>query len=113
MALEACKQCGQNFVTEVFAPVSLEDWLAGRGGERRGLMASLAEGALPLRAGIAELPEELRELDFLIGPEGDFSEGEREAALAEGLRAVSLGGMTLRVETAVLFGLSVLGYELR
>ena len=49
----------------------------------------------------------------MIGPEGYFSDREIEAAVEGGLQLVSLGPLTLRMETAVLYGLSVMGYELR
>ena len=38
----------------------------------------------------------------LIGPEGDFSPEEVQLAVAKGFRAVSLGDMRLRTETAAL-----------
>jgi 16S rRNA (uracil1498-N3)-methyltransferase len=113
VALEACKQCGQNLLPLVHAPAGFGSWLSERGGERRGIMASLAEGARPFREVIAELPDGVDELDVLIGPEGDFSAGETTAAVESGFQPVTLGVITLRVETAVLFCLSVLGYELK
>ncbi len=39
----------------------------------------------------------------LIGPEGDFSPAEIEAATAAGFEGVSLGGNRLRTETAALY----------
>ncbi|GIV35133.1 MAG: ribosomal RNA small subunit methyltransferase E [Chitinophagales bacterium] len=39
---------------------------------------------------------------ILIGPEGDFSEAEREKAVAGGFEPVSLGSARLRLETAAL-----------
>jgi 16S rRNA (uracil1498-N3)-methyltransferase len=43
-----------------------------------------------------------KEVTILIGPEGDFSEGEVEQAEAAGFKPVSLGEKRLRVETAAL-----------
>lgn len=43
---------------------------------------------------------------LLIGPEGDFSKAEVDAALAAGARCVTFGDSRLRTETAALFGLS-------
>ena len=48
----------------------------------------------------------------MIGPEGDFSPAELERAIGAGFIPVSLGEIVLRVETAVLYCLSVLKYEL-
>ena len=94
-------------------PARLEEWLAEREAGRAGILASLAEGASSLREGLREVPCGVARLDVLVGPEGDFSEAEREAALHAGFRAVSLGEVVLRVETAALYALSVIGYELK
>jgi len=45
---------------------------------------------------------------ILIGPEGDFSPLEIEAALAAGWSSVSLGPTRLRTETAAIFAASLL-----
>lgn len=44
----------------------------------------------------------------LIGPEGGFSDDEREAMLRSGFSEVSLGSAVLRVETAVITALAIL-----
>jgi 16S rRNA (uracil1498-N3)-methyltransferase len=49
---------------------------------------------------------------LLIGPEGDFSPREYELARKAGAMPVSYGSRVLRVETAALFGVCVLAYEL-
>ena len=41
---------------------------------------------------------------LFIGPEGDFSPDEIEAALAVGVQAISLGKQRFRTETAGLLG---------
>jgi 16S rRNA (uracil1498-N3)-methyltransferase len=48
----------------------------------------------------------------LVGPEGDFSPAEMEAIRAAGAVSVSLGDSVLRSETAAIYALSVLRYEL-
>ncbi len=45
---------------------------------------------------------------LMIGPEGDWTDGEVERAKAAGAIPVGFGPLVLRVETAALFGLSVL-----
>jgi len=48
-----------------------------------------------------------------IGPEGDFTEGEIETLLRQGLHPAALGPHTLRVETAALSALALLsGYRI-
>jgi 16S rRNA (uracil1498-N3)-methyltransferase len=47
-----------------------------------------------------------------IGPEGDFTPEELDAIQATGALPVSLGRLVLRVETAAIYCLSILNYEL-
>jgi len=49
---------------------------------------------------------------LLIGPEGDFTAEEVNSAVAAGAIPVTFGSQILRTETAAIFGLSVLAYEL-
>jgi len=48
----------------------------------------------------------------LIGPEGDFTPAEIALAKTHGCRPITLGPIVLRTETAALYCLSVLSYEL-
>jgi 16S rRNA (uracil1498-N3)-methyltransferase len=47
-----------------------------------------------------------------VGPEGDFTPAELAAILAAGAKPISLGRLVLRVETAAIYGLAILNYEL-
>ena len=49
---------------------------------------------------------------MLIGPEGDFTPAELALARHHGCRPITLGPIILRVETAAIYCLSVLSYEL-
>ena len=49
---------------------------------------------------------------MLIGPEGDFTPAELALARSHGCRPITLGPIILRVETAAIYCLSVLSYEL-
>jgi len=73
------------------------------------LIGSLYEGAGPFRA--VDFSGKQR-VALLIGPEGDFTEEEVDAAVQAGAVPVSFGDRILRTETAAIFGLSVLAYEL-
>ncbi|MCX6879531.1 MAG: RsmE family RNA methyltransferase [Verrucomicrobia bacterium] len=114
IALEACKQCGQDVIPAIPDPLPFDRWLAAHAGAatRPGLMliASLAPGARPLREVLHEHPGTTHST-LLVGPEGDFSPAETTAALAAGFLPVSLGEIVLRVETAALCCLSALRYE--
>jgi 16S rRNA (uracil1498-N3)-methyltransferase len=76
-------------------------------------VGSLAAHAQPLRAVLtaarAKVP---RRVAVLIGPEGDLTPDEHRAAEAAGAVPVAFGTNVLRVDTAALFALSVLHYEL-
>ena len=49
---------------------------------------------------------------MLIGPEGDFTPAEIALARAHGCAPLTLGPIILRVETAAIYCLSILSYEL-
>jgi 16S rRNA (uracil1498-N3)-methyltransferase len=49
------------------------------------------------------------EVAFLVGPEGGWTDAEREQASAAGWQPVSLGPLVLRAETAALAALAVIG----
>ncbi len=53
-----------------------------------------------------------KDITILIGPEGGFSPAEVKLAEAKGAVAVSLGRTILRTETAVIFIVSVINYEM-
>ncbi len=108
-ALEACKQCGQDTLPEIAAPLDFDAWI-GKSQCGLRLIASLASGARPFREVLRELPDTER-VTLLIGPEGDFTQAEIGQALAAGFVPISLGNIVLRVETAALFCISALRYE--
>jgi 16S rRNA (uracil1498-N3)-methyltransferase len=109
VALEACKQCGQDLLPVVKPPLGFDSWLGGAGKGAK-LVASLYPGARPLKEVLREwgTPEDVT---LLVGPEGDFTAEELEAAVAAGFEAASLGSIILRAETAVFFVISAVRYE--
>jgi 16S rRNA (uracil1498-N3)-methyltransferase len=111
VALEACKQCGQDTLPEIGDPLTFDAWIARQSAvSGLKLIASLAPGASPLRAVLHAHPD-TADVTFLVGPEGDFTPPETAAAIDAGFLPVTLGSIVLRVETATIFGLSALRYE--
>ncbi|MDA0322953.1 MAG: 16S rRNA (uracil(1498)-N(3))-methyltransferase [Verrucomicrobia bacterium] len=113
IALEAATQCGNAWPPVVHAPVAYSDWCEQARACDLMLLGSMEAGAVPLRKVMTERGE--RPCDsviLLIGPEGDFTAGETKQALGLGAIAVDFGALTLRSETAAIYGLSVLAYEL-
>lgn len=127
LALEAAKQSGRARLPAVASPVPLasvlEDEAAAESGdgeasfapdaEEAGLSRETGAGALRLMfaehggRGLAETIEQLqgerpRRIAALTGPEGGWEAGEIERAARAGWGIVTLGGRTLRAETAVL-----------
>lgn len=48
-----------------------------------------------------------------VGPEGGFSEAEKEAMLAAGAKRLGLGANVLRIETAAVVAVSIVHHQLR
>ena len=130
IAIEAAKQCGQNWLPEVHVPQKLKAFFATvEAGVSPAkvqaprparpplqLIGSLQPGALHLKKILAEYSSEHRQLPssvlMFIGPEGDFTPAEIALARSHGCLPITLGPIVLRVETAAIYCLSVLSYEL-
>lgn len=116
VVIEAAKQCGQNWLPKVHAPKSPKDFFAD--GQRFDLMliASLQADAVHLKSVLADFAgttgKRPKSVLILIGPEGDFTPAEIALAKSSGARPITLGPIVLRTETAALYSLSVLAYEL-
>lgn len=112
IALEAIKQSGNPWLPVVAAPCRLDEYLATRAAGEPLLVGSLARGARPLREILRELSARAPEsVAVLIGPEGDFTPAELDAALGRGGLPAGFGPTVLRAETAAVFALSALRCE--
>lgn len=109
VALEACKQCGQNFLPEVYEPLSVSDFLNQNNDAGLAIVAALRPGSCLFEKVFCE--HQLNKVTLLIGPEGDFSVKEYEAAFSAGFIPVDLGDLVLRVETAAIYAISVIRHE--
>lgn len=105
--IEACKQCGQNWVPVLDQPVLLADFLRREQPWQQSVFGALQEGAVSFSEVLAAVPN-ARSAGVFIGPEGDFSPGEVDLLVGWGARPVSLGPIVLRVETAAMYSLSIL-----
>ena len=117
IAIEAAKQCGQNWLPRVHAPKKLAEFFsASEQAFDLRLIGSLQPDAQHLKKILAdywsEHQERPRSVLMLIGPEGDFTPAELALARRHGCRPITLGPIILRVETAAIYCLSVLSYEL-
>ncbi len=156
VALEAAKQCGQNWLPQVHLPRTPKDFFrdveAGVSPANPSVSPAIPSGsptmpngspneAAPLRPARAPLHFDLRLIGslqpgaqhlkkiladyaeghagarpervlMLIGPEGDFTPAEIALARSHGCAPLTLGPIILRVETAAIYCLSILSYEL-
>jgi len=119
IAIEAAKQCGQNWLPRVHAPRKLGEFfdaaVPNAGFDLR-LIGSLQPDAQHLKKILADYSSEHQHRPqsvlMLVGPEGDFTPAELALARGHGCRPITLGPIILRVETAAIYCLSVLSYEL-
>jgi len=116
VAVEAVKQCGAAWLPKIEAPTTIEKCLARKENYDLSLVGSLQ----PDRRHPREIFREFEKargrspisVAVWIGPEGDFAPDELKAIEAAGARPISLGRLILRVETAAIYCLSILNYEL-
>jgi 16S rRNA (uracil1498-N3)-methyltransferase len=102
IAIEAAEQCGRTRLPEIIEPVTLKQLLAGRNPARRVYFAD-ERGGEPVVNAFMPGPALI-----LTGPEGGFTEEERELIReAPNAVPVSLGPRILRAETAALAALAV------
>lgn len=119
IALESCKQCGQNVLPQIELPLPFEQWLRNLADGKQQLPAcaivgALSPHALPLRSVLEPAREQgALSAGVLIGPEGDLTPAELEKAIESGFTPVTLGNIILRSETAAFFTLSALRYALQ
>src|SRR5205823_6620583 len=118
IAIEAAKQCGQNWLPRVHTPKKLAELFSAAAVESLDLrlIGSLQPGAQYLKKILADYSSEHqhrpRSVLMLVGPEGDFTPAELALARRYGCQPITLGPIILRVETAAIYCLSVLSYEL-
>ena len=116
VALEACKQCGQNHLPVISAPMNMKDFLERADKSSLLLIASLQPDARTLKFVLSEYTQQYgtlpKRVTVLVGPEGDFTPAEISLAKSHGCQPITLGPIILRTETAAIYCLSVLAHEL-
>lgn len=117
VAIEAIKQCGNPWLPVVEAPVTPKEFLARNEPVELPLIGSLLNDRRHPRRCFEDFQREHGRLPQTlcawIGPEGDFTPAELGLIKAAGALPITLGPLILRSETAALYTLSVLAYELQ
>jgi 16S rRNA (uracil1498-N3)-methyltransferase len=103
IAFEAAKQSGRSVVPQVDSPIAFGSLIqtATSGGAIPCLMFSERDGQ-SLGEAPKNLPAKVSKITALVGSEGGWANDELEAARDAGWTIVTLGGRTLRAETAAI-----------
>lgn len=116
VAIEAIKQCGAAWLPTVDQPQTIAEILARADNPELSFVGSLQTERRHPREWISEFQRQFGRLPVTasvwIGPEGDFTLAELQTIEGAGARPITLGALTLRVETAAIYCLSFLNYEL-
>ena len=112
-ANEACKQCGRTDSVEVCDILTYKDFINMLANDKNILFAYENEKT-SLKDAIYKIKkEETKNVSLIIGPEGGFTKKEAlEISNLQNVLPVSLGSRILRAETAVIYLLSIIIYEL-
>ena len=108
IALEAAKQTGRAFVPVISTPLTFNFLLMMSAVEDKESATNVARIMFSERLGRSlpeatkSFPERPTEIVALVGPEGGWTDEEIELAREGGWEIVTLGGRTLRAETAVI-----------
>lgn len=110
-AIEASKQSGNLLVPEITEIQSLKEFLGSINATKDclKLIASLEDDAQSFKNCLKDsIPTSII---WLIGPEGDFTDDEYQMARQSGFLPITLAKNVLRIETAVIYALSITDYE--
>ena len=111
IAEEAAKQCGRARLPVVAEPISFKKVLEEAATAELSLFCYEGGGTRSLKEvlGTDTAPSSI---SVIVGSEGGFSPEEAEAAVAAKLTPVNLGPRILRCETAPMYALSAISYQL-
>ena len=110
IAISSAQQSGRSKVPLIDGITGYREFLS-HGFSGTGLIFYEGENKRGLKELLRGL-KSVKEITFLIGPEGGFTNEEVELATRRGFTPVGLGPRILRTETAAITALSILQYEL-
>ena len=111
--LSATKQSLKAFIPELSETMSVLEFIESTAGDNALKMIAYCFEDGQKRTSIRDVLEknDAKEVIVLIGPEGDFSREEADAAVAAGYVPVHIGESRLRTETAALASVSMVYYR--
>jgi len=102
IALEAAKQCGRAVVPEIAAPVDFATLVLQTVAEPSNCLMFSERNGESLTETKKLLTAKTSQLTALVGSEGGWTDEEIMMASDQGWRIITLGGRTLRAETAAI-----------
>lgn len=117
VAVEAIKQCGSPWLPRLEPPIALKDLLQAPQRFDLSLVGDLTESTAHPRKYFKQFAQENNGLlpktvAAWVGPEGDFTPEELAAVRSSGACPITLGPLVLRSDTAAIYTVSVINYEL-
>lgn len=117
IAIDSTKQCGSAWLPQIEPPLPLKEFLTRRERFELPLVASLQSDRRHPREVLEDYRVEHgrlpKSVGVFVGPEGDFTPVEMDAIKESGALPVTFGPLVLRSDTAAVYALSVLNYELQ
>lgn len=110
IALEAAKQSGRALVPSIAKPLLFSSLIAAPSENEKWRVMFSERGGLELSETIKKAPASVAEITALVGPEGGWTDEEITQARDCGWSLVTLGGRTLRAETAAITATALLQY---
>lgn len=102
---EASEQSHRVTVPEITNIMTMKQLLTQK--HQLNLICSLNENTKPLSH---YLTNDIKDILFIIGPEGGFSENEETFLIENDFKSATLGKRVLRVETAAIYVASIINY---
>ncbi|MBZ0220296.1 MAG: 16S rRNA (uracil(1498)-N(3))-methyltransferase [Candidatus Methylomirabilis sp.] len=112
VAIKAAKQSRRWDIPNVLPYAAFREALHETAATELKVMLWESPGLKGLKDFLRENEKPIGSVSLLVGPEGGFTEEEAAAAREEGFAQASLGSRVLRTETAAIFGVGLLRYEL-
>ena len=100
IAFNSCEQSGLNWVPKIYSS-SLQEWISSSKSKSKIFLDPKAKN------NIQEI-ELLSSIDFVVGPEGGFSEEEKIFLKKNNFIGISCGNLTFRTETMPIVALSMI-----
>jgi 16S rRNA (uracil1498-N3)-methyltransferase len=110
VALASVKQSRRAVLPDIRTPLTLESYFDEPPPALRLMLVEPAANAAVEPIGALRREPIPQDAALLVGPEGGWDDAECSAALARGLRLVSLGPRTLRADAAPLAALTILDF---